>query len=122
MPSASPRLPRDQSHYQPWGEAARVDVEGAIRMQRQVEIRGPARMPVLERSALSQAMLRPVCIRYGGRDFIAAPEMAGIFLRHAQQLIDDGDAQLVPLLHRDGLELLLVADGIPLTVHEIPDR
>jgi len=96
--------------------------KGAIRMQRQIAIRGPARMPVLERSALSQAMLRPVCIRYGGRDFIAAPEMAGIFLRHAQQLIDDGDAQLVPLLHRDGIELLLVADGIPLTVHEIPDR
>jgi len=47
--------------------------------------------------------------------------MAGIFLRHAQQLIDDGDAQLVPLLHRDGIELLLVADGIPLTVHEVPD-
>ncbi|TXN31892.1 hypothetical protein [Lacisediminihabitans profunda] len=60
---------------------------------------------------------RPVCIHHGGRKFVASAEMAGIFLHHAQRLIDDGDAQLVPLLHREGVELLLITATTPLSVH-----
>ncbi|WP_394771303.1 hypothetical protein [Lacisediminihabitans sp.] len=60
---------------------------------------------------------RPVCIHHGGRKFVASAEMAGIFLHHAQGLIDDGDAQLVPLLHREGVELLLISATTPLSVH-----
>lgn len=60
---------------------------------------------------------RPVCIHHGGRRFVASAEMAGIFLRNAQRLIDDRDTQLVPLLHRDGVELLLISAATPLSVH-----
>jgi hypothetical protein len=60
----------------------------------------------------------PVCIHHSGHEFIASSEMAGIFLRHAQQLIDDRDTQLVPLLHRDGVDLLLVSAETPLSVHD----
>ncbi len=67
--------------------------------------------------ALTTRNPRPVCIHHGGRRFVASAEMAGIFLRHAQRLIDDGDTQLVPLLHREGVELLLVSAATPLSVH-----
>jgi hypothetical protein len=69
-------------------------------------------------AAFRTAEVRPVCIRYGGREFIASPEMAGVFLRRAQQLIDDGDGQLVPLLDRDGIELLYVDSETAFSIHE----
>jgi hypothetical protein len=58
-----------------------------------------------------------VCVHYGGRQFIATYEMAGIFLRRAQRLIDAEDAELVPLVHEDGLELLYVSSAMPFSVH-----
>ena len=70
-----------------------------------------------EDGGVTSRIAEPVCVHHGGHEFIASSEMAGIFLRHAQQLIDDGDAQLVPLLHRGGIELLLVSDTTPLFVH-----
>ena len=73
-------------------------------------------------SSFRARTMRPVCIHYGGHDFIASPDMAGIFLRHAQQLVDDGDAQLVPLLHRDGIELLYVDAEIPFSVRDATDE
>ncbi|WP_349899092.1 hypothetical protein [Parafrigoribacterium soli] len=60
-----------------------------------------------------------VCVHYGGRRFIASFEMAGIFLRRAQRLIDSGEAELVPLLHEDGLEMLHVAPSTPFSVHDL---
>lgn len=60
-----------------------------------------------------------VCIRFNGREFIASSLMAGIFLRHVQQLTDDDDAQLIPLLHSGGVDLLFVSADAPLTVSEI---
>jgi hypothetical protein len=45
--------------------------------------------------------------------------MAGIFVRRAQQLLDRHDTGLVPLLHQDGIELLLVSDSIPFSVHDV---
>ena len=52
-------------------------------------------------------------IRYGGRLFSCAPDMARIFLRRAREVIERGDEELVPLLHCDGIELLLVSRATP---------
>ena len=76
----------------------------------------------MEPAAFSWVNIEPVRIRFGGRDFIASPQMAGAFLRRAQQLIDDGDAQLVPLLHRGGIELLYVTKATPFSVHDATER
>ena len=57
-------------------------------------------------------------MHYGGRQFIATYEMAGIFLRRAQRLLDAEDAELVPLLHEGGLELLYVSSAMPFSVHD----
>ncbi|MEO6943208.1 MAG: hypothetical protein ABI053_00675 [Lacisediminihabitans sp.] len=59
-----------------------------------------------------------VCVHYGGRQFIATYEMAGIFLRRAQRLIDAEDAELVPLVFEGGLELLYVSSAMPFSVHD----
>jgi hypothetical protein len=69
-------------------------------------------------SAPNSANDGPVRISINGRNFVTTTRLAGIFLRHAQQVVDDGDAQLVPLLHRDGIELLLLAANIPFSVHD----
>jgi hypothetical protein len=52
-------------------------------------------------------------IQYGGRSFHCKPEMARIFLKHAREVIESGDEQLVPLLHSGGIELLLVSRATP---------
>ena len=57
-------------------------------------------------------------MHYGGRQFIATYQMAGIFLRRAQRLLDAEDAELVPLLHEGGLELLYVSSAMPFSVHD----
>jgi hypothetical protein len=57
-------------------------------------------------------------VHYGGRKLVATSEMAGIFVRRAQQLLDRGETGLVPLLHQDGIDLLLVSDAIPFSVHD----
>lgn len=61
----------------------------------------------------------PVYVHYGGWDYIATTEMAGIFLRRAQQLIDDGESQLVPLRHSEGVELLYISAEVPFWVHDM---
>lgn len=60
-----------------------------------------------------------VCVHYGGRQFVATYEMAGIFLRRAQRLIDAEDAELVPLVYEGGLELLYVSSAMPFSVHDV---
>jgi hypothetical protein len=52
-------------------------------------------------------------IVYGGRRFSCTPEMARIFLKHAREVIEGGEEQLVPLLHSGGIELLLVSRATP---------
>ncbi len=91
------------------------------KMKSQRETGTPAPSEATESRGLRTATNRPVCIRYCGRDFVASPEMAGIFLRRTQELLDNEDAQLVPLLHRDGIEMLYVARDTPLTVHDVDD-
>lgn len=48
-------------------------------------------------------------IQYGGQQFNCSSEMAQIFLKHARDVIESGEQQLVPLLHSGGIELLLVS-------------
>lgn len=52
-------------------------------------------------------------IHYGGRIFSCSPEMASIFLRHAREVIESGDEELVPLLHSEGIELLFISRATP---------
>lgn len=52
-------------------------------------------------------------IEYGGRRFSCTAEMARIFLKHAREVIESGEDQLVPLLHLGGVELLLVSRATP---------
>lgn len=60
-------------------------------------------------------------IQYGGRIFNCTPEMARIFLKHAREVIESGDEQLVPLLHSGGIELLLVSRATPYTLLDPPE-
>jgi len=48
-------------------------------------------------------------VHHGGRDFVATPTMAAIFEAHANDTIARGETELVPLLHRGGVDLLLVS-------------
>lgn len=52
-------------------------------------------------------------IVFGGRRFSCTPEMARIFLRRAREVIESGEEQLVPLLHSEGIDLLLVSRITP---------
>ncbi len=57
-------------------------------------------------------------ISYGGRLYRCSPEMARIFLKHAREVIERGDEQLVPLLHSGGIELLFVSRVTPYSLSE----
>lgn len=59
---------------------------------------------------------RSVVISYGGRNFFATPEMAECFLAKARRVVESNGSELVALLHRGGLDLLLIADNIPFSV------
>lgn len=48
-------------------------------------------------------------VHHGGRAFIASTAMAAIFESHAAAAIARGETELVPLLHRGGVDLLLVS-------------
>lgn len=52
-------------------------------------------------------------LRYGGQQFNCSAEMAQIFLKHARDVIESGEQQLVPLLHSGGIDLLLVSRLTP---------
>ena len=52
-------------------------------------------------------------IQYGGQQFDCSAEMANIFLKHAREVIESGEQELVPLLHRNGVELLLISRLTP---------
>lgn len=52
-------------------------------------------------------------INYGGQQFSCSTEMAQIFLKHAREVIESGEPQLVPLLHSGGIELLLISRLTP---------
>lgn len=60
-------------------------------------------------------------IVYGGRRFSCTPEMARIFLKHAREVIESGEEQLVPLRHSGGIELLLVSRATPYSLLDPPE-
>jgi hypothetical protein len=70
-------------------------------------------------ASLKREPSESVCVHYGGRQFVTTYEMAGIFLRRAQRLIDAEDAELVPLVFESGLELLYVSSAMPFSVHDL---
>ena len=47
-------------------------------------------------------------VHHGGRNFLASQTMAAIFDAHARDVIARKEAELVPLLHSDGVDLLLI--------------
>jgi hypothetical protein len=47
-------------------------------------------------------------VSFGGRNYCAKEELARIFLKNAQRVVDRGGHELVPLAHRDGVELLAI--------------
>lgn len=49
------------------------------------------------------------------------PEMAEIFLRHAREVIEDNVAEVVPLPHRGGADLLLITISAPMSVRSFQD-
>ena len=55
-------------------------------------------------------------ITYGGREFVSTAEMADCFLARVHRVVDAGESALVPLLHAEGIDLLLICATIPLRV------
>jgi hypothetical protein len=58
-------------------------------------------------------------IHYGGRHFVATRTMAEIFLAHAEDIIDRNETSLVPLLHKQGVDLLLVGPTSAISISQI---
>jgi hypothetical protein len=65
--------------------------------------------------------LATVAICYGGREFLARPSMAEVFLRNSRKVLDSGHSELVPLLHEGGVELLLVSRGVAIRVTRLDE-
>jgi hypothetical protein len=55
-------------------------------------------------------------VHHGGRTYVATATMAAIFESHANDAIARGETELVPLLHRGGVDLLLIT---PTTVFAV---
>ncbi|NQX33897.1 hypothetical protein [Herbiconiux sp. VKM Ac-2851] len=58
-------------------------------------------------------------VHHGGRTFFATETMAEIFEAAAADIVARGDTELVPLLHRGGVDLLLVGPRVPIAVRRI---
>src|SRR4051812_30352101 len=58
-------------------------------------------------------------VHHGGRSYVATAAMAGIFEAHARDVIANGDTELVPLLHRGGVDLLLISPTTRFTIVDI---
>lgn len=58
-------------------------------------------------------------VHHNGCVYRVTEEMAGIFLRRARAILATAGAELVPLSHVSGVDLLLITDGIPWSVTEV---
>ena len=85
-----------------------------------IQIEGELRSTVAPTATLHSSS--SICIHHSGRCFITTHEHAGIFLRRVQQIADKRICELVPLLHSDGVDLLLISAASPLQVHDARDR
>ncbi|WP_426518017.1 hypothetical protein ACPPVQ_01780 [Diaminobutyricibacter sp. McL0618] len=54
-----------------------------------------------------------------GREFIVSDEMAQIFLRQVERVLEVDESALVVLRHRDGVELLLITDDNSFTIRPV---
>jgi hypothetical protein len=63
-----------------------------------------------------------------GREFVVSDEMARIFLRQVERVLDSDESALVILRHHHGIELLLITDDSSFTIraadrlHAHPER
>ena len=71
--------------------------------------------------APAKVVLAREVIQYGGRRFSCTPEMARIFLKHAREVIESGETELVPLLHSGGIDLLLISRATPYSLVDSTD-
>lgn len=80
-------------------------------------------LPAPEPASQAEASREPatVVICYGGREFLARPSMAEVFLRNSRKVLDSGHSELVPLLHEGGVELLLVSRGVAIRVKSMDE-
>jgi hypothetical protein len=51
-----------------------------------------------------------------GREFVVSDEMARIFLRQVERVLDSDESALVILRHHHGIELLLITDDSSFTI------
>lgn len=58
-------------------------------------------------------------VHYGGRAFVATATMASIFEARANDVVARADTELVPLLHRGGVDLLLITPTTQFAVVKI---
>jgi hypothetical protein len=58
-------------------------------------------------------------VHHGGRTYIATEAMASIFEAHATAAVERGETELVPLLHKEGVDLLLVSPSTTFAVVNI---
>ncbi len=58
-------------------------------------------------------------VHHSGRNFLASKTMAAIFSAHARDVIARNETELVPLLHSEGVDLLLIGPSAVFAVVNI---
>ena len=58
-------------------------------------------------------------VTHFGNRYIVAPEMAEIFMRRRKGLLDAGQAELVPLPHAGGVDILWIDANVPCDITPI---
>jgi hypothetical protein len=58
-------------------------------------------------------------ITHGGRNFTATAEMARIFRRQAERIVEAGDPELVVLRHSNGVDMVLITRETPYSVTKV---
>ena len=97
-------------------EPTSVASPGYGKTQRGSLLRHRARRSPAELRVLPAAKEQWVVVCYGGHEYVSTSEMAECFLGKARLALDSHVSELVPLLHKGGLELLFIAENTPFTV------
>ena len=58
-------------------------------------------------------------VSVSGRSYRATPTMCDIFLAHVSDIVARGQMELVPLLHAEGVEMILVGEATKIAVATI---
>jgi hypothetical protein len=74
----------------------------------------------LQSSSVPAAEKPPYVVEALGRTFVVSDEMAQIFLRQVERVLDADESSLVVLRHHDGVELLLITDDNSFAIHPAP--